>query len=206
MSSADVSEISAGRERILDVAVSVLETRGEAALRIAEVAEAANVALGLISYHFGGRDGLIVAAQQRRFAGLVRDDGAAMKRVLDKTHTYDEVMASISDLTFALLDSRRDQIRMSRIAAIASTFGRDDAYEITSAIVDQLLNDYAELIAGAQNRGLIRDDLDARAIATFIQSYALGLVIHDLDPSATDDAQLHQVIMTAVGAILQPAT
>lgn len=206
MSSADVSEISAGRERILDVAVSVLETRGEAALRIAEVAEAANVALGLISYHFGGRDGLIVAAQQRRFAGLVRDDGAAMKRVLDETHTYDEVMASISDLTFALLDSRRDQIRMSRIAAIASTFGRDDAYEITSAIVDQLLNDYAELIAGAQNRGLIRDDLDARAIATFIQSYALGLVIHDLDPSATDDAQLHQVIMTAVGAILQPAT
>lgn len=205
MSSADVSEISAGRERILDVAVSVLETRGEAALRIAEVAEAANVALGLISYHFGGRDGLIVAAQQRRFAGLVRDDGAAMKRVLDETHTYDEVMASISDLTFALLDSRRDQIRLSRIAAIASTFGRDDAYEITSAIVDQLLNDYAELIAGAQNRGLIRDDLDARAIATFIQSYALGLVIHDLDPSATDDKQLHEVIMTAVNALLSPA-
>lgn len=205
MSSADVSEISAGRERILDVAVSVLETRGEAALRIAEVAEAANEALGLISYHFGGRDGLIVAAQQRRFAGLVRDDGAAMKRVLDETHTYDEVMASISDLTFALLDSRRDQIRLSRIAAIASTFGRDDAYEITSAIVDQLLNDYAELIAGAQNRGLIRDDLDARAIATFIQSYALGLVIHDLDPSATDDKQLHEVIMTAVNALLSPA-
>lgn len=205
MSSADVSEISAGRERILDVAVSVLETRGEAALRIAEVAEAANVALGLISYHFGGRDGLIVAAQQRRFAGLVRDDGAAMKRVLDETHTYDEVMASISDLTFALLDSRRDQIRLSRVAAIASTFGRDDAYEITSAIVDQLLNDYAELIAGAQNRGLIRDDLDARAIATFIQSYALGLVIHDLDPSATDDKQLHEVIMTAVNALLSPA-
>lgn len=162
MSSSEVSDISAGRERILDVAVSVLETRGEAALRIAEVAEAANVALGLISYHFGGRDGLIVAAQQRRFAGLVRDDGAAMKRILDKTHTYDEVMTSISDLTFALLDSQRDQIRMSRIAAIASTFGRDDAYEITSAIVDQLLNDYAELIAGAQNRGLIREDLDAR--------------------------------------------
>lgn len=206
MSSSDVSDISAGRERILDVAVSVLETRGEAALRIAEVAEAANVALGLISYHFGGRDGLIVAAQQRRFAGLVRDDGAAMKRVLDKATTYPDLMASLGDMTYALLDSRRDQIRMSRIAAIASTFGRDDAYDITGAIVDQLLNDYTELIAGAQRDGLVRTDLDARAIATFIQSYALGLVIHDLDPSATDDAQLHQVIMTAVGAILQPAT
>ena len=205
MSSSDVLEVSAGRERILDVAVAVLETRGEAALRIAEVAEAANVALGLISYHFGGRDGLIVAAQQRRFAGLVRDDGAVMKRVLEKADTYDDVMTSLSDLTYALLDSRRDQIRMSRIAAIASTFGRDDAYEITSAIVDQLLNDYAELITDAQHRDLIRDDLDARAVATFIQSYALGLVIHDLDPSATGDAELHQVIMTAVEALLRPA-
>lgn len=43
----------AGRERILRVAVQVLESRGEAALRIAEVAEAAEVALGLVNYHFG---------------------------------------------------------------------------------------------------------------------------------------------------------
>jgi len=72
-----------GRERILAVAAQVLENQGEAALRVAEIAEMADVALGLISYHFGGRDGLIVAAQQRRFTGLVRDDAVVFKRAVD---------------------------------------------------------------------------------------------------------------------------
>lgn len=193
-----------GRERILSVAVQVLESRGEAALRIAEVAEAADVALGLISYHFGGRDGLIVAAQQRRFAGLVRDDGAAFKRILDDVRTRDDLVAASSDLTRALLDSRRAQIRLSRIAAVASTFGRDDAYAITGEIVDQLLTDYSTHIAQAQARGLMRSDLDARAIATFVQSYALGLVVFDLDPSSPTTDQLHAVIMTALTGFLTP--
>lgn len=194
----------AGHERILRVAVQVLESRGEAALRIAEVAEAAEVALGLVNYHFGGRDGLIVAAQQHRFAGLVRDDGVTFKRVLDDVKTRADLLASMSDLTRALLDSRRAQIRLSRIAAVASTFGRADAFEKTGEIVDQLLTDYCTYLMQAQVRGLIRTDLDARAIATFIQSYGLGLVIFDLDPASPSPERLHDVILAAIEGFLSP--
>ncbi|MEX2533347.1 MAG: TetR/AcrR family transcriptional regulator [Nitriliruptoraceae bacterium] len=193
-----------GRERILSVAVQILESRGEAALRIAEVAEAAGVALGLVSYHFGGRDGLIIAAQQRRFAGLVREDGAAFQRILDDLKTPDDLVAALSDLSRAVLDSRRAQIRLSRIAAIAATFGREDAYVITGEIVDQLLADYSAHIQQAQSRGLIRADLDTRAIATFVQSYALGLVIFDLDPASASTQKMHEVIMAALAGFMAP--
>ncbi len=191
-----------GRERILAVAAQVLDTHGEAALRIADVAETADVALGLISYHFGGRDGLIVAAQQRRFAGLVKDDQAAFEQILDSVTTRDELTAALSAMTMALLDGGRATTRMSRIAAVASTFGRDEAHTAMGTIVNQLLNGYRILIERAQVRGLIRTNLDARAMATFVQSYALGLVTFDLDPSAPTPAQMHTVIMTAVTGFL----
>lgn len=199
-----VDDEADGRERVLSVAVQVLESRGEAALRIAEVAEAAGVALGLVSYHFGGRDGLIVAAQQRRFAGLVGEDGAAFQRILDDVKTPAELNAALTDLSRAVLDSRRAQIRLSRIAAIATTFGRDDSYAITGEIVDQLLTDYSALITQAQSRGLIRTDLDARAIAIFVQSYALGLVLYDLDPTSPSAQQMHDVIMAALAGFGTP--
>jgi AcrR family transcriptional regulator len=195
-----------GRERILAVAAQVLDTHGEAALRIADVAETADVALGLISYHFGGRDGLIVAAQQRRFAGLVKDDQAAFEQILDSVTTRDELVAALGAMTIALLDEARATTRMSRIAAVASAFGRDEAHMVMGAIVSQLLDGHRILIERAQVRGRIRIDLDARAMATFVQSYALGLVTFDLDPAPPTPAQMHAVIMAAVAGFLTDGT
>jgi len=201
-----VDQDADGRERILSVAVQILESHGEAALRMADVAEAAGVALGLVGYHFGGRDGLIVAAQQRRFAALANEDSAAFQRTLDDVNSPADLGAALSDLFRAILDIRRAQIRMSRIAAIATTFGRDDSYVVTGQIIDQLLTNCSANIAQAQSRGLIRDDLDSRAIATFVHSCALGLVIHDLDPASPSHQQLHEVIMTALrGFMASPA-
>jgi len=93
---------------------------------------------------------------------------------------------------------------MSRIAAISTTFGRANAHRITGEIVDQLLTQYADLITQAQLRGLIRADLDARAIATFVQSYGLGLVIFDLDANAAQPDKMLAVIMAAVEGFLLP--
>jgi hypothetical protein len=56
----------------------------------------------------------------------------------------------------------------------------------------------------AQLRGLVRTDLDARAVATFLQAYSLGLIVHDLDPKDPDAEKLTDVIVIAVCAILSP--
>ena len=65
---------SEGRERLLAAAIRHLETHGEADLRVTDIAEEAGVAIGLIRHHFGSRDGLVAAAQQRRVEGATRED------------------------------------------------------------------------------------------------------------------------------------
>ncbi len=63
-----------GRERLLAAAIRHLETHGEAELRVTEIAEEADVVIGLIRHHSGSRHGPVAAAQQRRTEGLTRED------------------------------------------------------------------------------------------------------------------------------------
>lgn len=53
------------RERILDACESTIAAAGLRGFRMTDVAKAAGVSIGLLSYHFGDRDGLLQAALER---------------------------------------------------------------------------------------------------------------------------------------------
>ncbi len=193
-----------GRERLLRAAVRHLETHGEAELRVTEIAEEADVAIGLIRHHFGSRDGLVAAAQIRRIEGATREDVASARAVLSTAGSTDDLLARIDGLTRAVIDRTRAEVRLSRFAAIATAHGRPEAREAIGGALGDLLDELAGLIREAQQKDLARSDLDPRAIATFIQSYSLGLIVHDLNADRMDADALVAVIGTAVRAVLAP--
>lgn len=193
-----------GRERLLAAAVAHLDTRGEAGLRVTDIAAEAEVAIGLIRHHFGSRDGLVAAAQQRRVEGATREDLEGGRALLTQVADNEALLTRLAELTRAVIDRDRADIRLARFAAIATAHGRPEARESIGATLGELLDDLSVLIMEAQLRGLVRRDLDARAVATFLQAYSLGLIVHDLDPKEPDAAKLTDVIVTAVRAILGP--
>lgn len=193
-----------GRERLLRAAVRHLETHGEAELRVTEIAEEADVAIGLIRHHFGSRDGLVAAAQIRRIEGATREDVASVRAVLSTAGSTDDLLARIDGLTRAVIDRTRAEVRLSRFAAIATAHGRPEAREAIGGALGDLLDELAGLIREAQEKDLARSDLDPRAIATFIQSYSLGLIVHDLNADRMDADALVAVIGTALRAVLTP--
>ena len=191
-----------GRERLLRAAVRHLEKHSEADLRIVEITQEADVAIGLIRHHFGDRDGLVAAAQARRIEGATRADVEGVRALLDDVRTEQDLLDGIDRLTAQVLEHRRRNVRLSRLAAIGAAHGRPEARERIGATLAELRASLQELIEQAQARGIVRDDLDASAMATFIQAYAFGLVVHDLDPDGADHAALTVVIRTAVAALL----
>lgn len=193
-----------GRERLLRAAVRHLETHGEAELRVTEIAEEADVAIGLIRHHFGSRDGLVAAAQIRRIEGATREDVASARAVISTAGSTDDLLARIDGLTRAVIDRTRAEVRLSRFAAIATAHGRPEAREAIGGALGDLLDELAGLIREAQEKDLARSDLDPRAIATFIQSYSLGLIVHDLNADRMDADALVAVIGTALRAVLTP--
>lgn len=193
-----------GRERLLRAAVRHLETHGEAELRVTDIAEEADVAIGLIRHHFGSRDGLVAAAQIRRIEGATREDVASARAVLGEATSTAELLDRIDALTRALLERSRADVRLSRFAAIAAAHGRPEAREAIGGALGDLLDEFTTIIREAQERGLARTDLDARAIATFVQAYSLGLIVHDLNVERMDTDALVDVIGTAARAVLAP--
>ena len=194
-----------GRERLLAATIAHLEARSAASLRVTDIAEQAGVAIGLIRHHFGSRDGLIAEAQQRRLEGATRTDIDAARKALGKVEDFEELMDALVAMTRRTVSRRRSAQRLSRFAAIATAHGRPDARPGISATFGDLVDEMAQLIREAQVRDLVRRDLGARALATFIQAYALGMIIHDLDPDAVDEDAIVDVVAAALRAILSPA-
>ncbi len=191
-----------GRQRLLQAALDHLAKHSEADLRVTEIAEQANVAVGLIRHHFGSRDGLVTAAQQTRLAGAVKTDLAAAEAFLRAAEDVDEFLDGVRQLTAALLDPARRDIRLSRIAVIGTAHGRPEVRDAYAVTVEELVDTLTGIVLQAQARGIARADLDARAIATFIQSYALGMILHDLDPAAVASERFVDVVMAALRGLL----
>jgi AcrR family transcriptional regulator len=193
-----------GRERLLSAAIRHLDTHGEAELRVTEIAAEAGVAIGLIRHHFGGRDGLVAEAQQVRVEGSTREDLDGVRSVIESAATYQHLRDGVERLVRIPFETSREQVRLSRLAAISSAHGRPDGATIGRTI-GGLLDQLAGLLGVAQTRGLIRSDLDTRAVATFIQAYALGLILTDLDPTPADREALVGVILSVLDLLLAPA-
>jgi AcrR family transcriptional regulator len=191
-----------GRQRLLAAAVRHLGTSSEADLRVTDIAAEADVAIGLIRHHFGSRDGLVSAAQQVRLEGAVRNDLAQAEALLGSITDAEGLRQGMLALTRALLSPDRRELRLARVAAIAAAHGRPELRAPYEATIGALLDQLSAILLDAQRAGLVRSELDPRALATFIHAYALGIIVSYFDPTAPDDEALTEVIMTALTALL----
>jgi AcrR family transcriptional regulator len=113
-----------GRERILTAALEILEQDGEAALKFVEIAARADVAISVITHHFGTREGLLSAVHARRFAGLTELDLAVIKQLAATAGGREGVQVGRAALTDGIVDPERAAVRLGRIMAIGATHGR----------------------------------------------------------------------------------
>jgi AcrR family transcriptional regulator len=196
----DIMEETPARERILRAAVDIIAAEGEAALRLADVAAAAGVALSLTTHYFRTRDHLVAEALAERFAGLVRDDLRRIARLV-REGDGGAFREGLTRLTADVLDRRRATQRLARIAAVGGAHGRPDLAQRLGEETAALLDELAVVIRAAQESGLVRADLDPRALATFLQAYSLGMVVADLDARPSDRADVQAVIDVFMGCV-----
>lgn len=189
------------RERILAAAVEIIDEKGEAALRLMDVAARAGITLSLITHYYGTRDNLVAEAHMVRFEGMYRRDTERISALAASSKDGAGFRNALAALTADVLDRGRDMVRLRRAGSVGAAHGRPKLLEQIGETAAQLLDAQEAAVAQAQQAGLIRTDLSARAIATFVHAYAFGMVIADLDvrPADRDDiAAVIDVFATAV--------
>jgi AcrR family transcriptional regulator len=190
------------RLRVLEVVVEQLEDGGESAVRIDHVRDRSGVSIGSIYHHFGDRDGLIAAAQLYRFSRYAEAEITALSAIVERAKDIDEFRRAIRQLTLRTASELRVAERWARIGVLGSTVGRPGMREEVSIIQTRLTDELQAQIVQGQTRGFFRSDLDARAMAAFIEAYSIGHALNDLDARTVGEKDWERVVWAAIDALL----
>jgi AcrR family transcriptional regulator len=193
------------RMRVLEVVVDQLEDGGEVAVRIDAVRDRSGVSIGSIYHHFGDRDGLIAAAQLYRFSRYAEAEIAALSAIVERAADIDEFRRAIRQLTLRTASEIRVAERWARIGVLGSTIGRPGMREEVRIIQTRLTDEFQAHIVQGQVRGFFRSDLDARAIAVFVEAYSVGHALNDLDARRVSEQDWEKVVWAAIDSLLTDA-
>jgi len=192
------------RDRVIDVVLELLQEGGETAVRIDDVRDRSGVSVGSLYHHFGDRDGLIVAAQLRRFARYAEAEISALSTIVERASTVGEFRRAIRQLTLHTGSELRVAERWGRIAVLGSTIGRPALLHEVRIVQTRLTDEFQAHVAQGQVRGFFRSDLDSRAVALFVESYSVGLALNELDEHAVSESAWESVVWAALDGLIVP--
>lgn len=162
------------RDRIVDACLDVIAEVGVAGTSHRRVAEAADVPLGSMTYHFTGMDDLLHAA----FTRFAHRTSEQINQAIEAAADAEAAKKTIADaITTVVFGSRRDLVLTQELYTLAA---RDPAYRA-------ITNDW--MARGRRSLEKYFDPTTARILDALIE----GLTIH----RALDNAPYDESVVTA---------
>ena len=203
--------IGVGRSRteqiILDSAIEIIEARGEAGLRVQELARLVGVGVTSIYRLFGSRDGLVVAAQAERYISVLMRDldrfaiGAAACRSQDDV--VDLINSTLDELMSGDAISPR-MSRMSRMNVVGSAQSRPELAEALRTAQTEFNAGLVEVLRPLQEQGWLRGDVDLDALAPWLPGILLSRTLIEFGEAATNGPAWNEITRRAVLAVMLP--
>lgn len=186
--------------RILEAAIDVIETGGEVAIRVHDLANSCGVTGPILYRAFGSREGLIEAAQTERY-----------RRSLTG---LDAIIDSMAACTTA--DALRDALHRAVDEALGDRHGRRVRANIIGSCVTRpalaasiatlhrtAVDRIATVWQAAQSKGLLRSGVDLRVVAAWWLGQLDSRVHLELATSHVDDRAWDDITrQSLVGALI----
>ena len=174
------------KNRILRAAVAAIDAGGTESLRVVSVAEAAGASQGMIRYYFGSRDGLVEEALASRFATRFGEMLDIFEAEVNKCATKEDFRVVTERLISAVYSRDRSRLRLERNHEIGTAADHPTLATRISADRDDVCRRLADVLAGAQQRGLMRADANPMSLATLHLSLVHGLSMWELGEGGID--------------------
>jgi AcrR family transcriptional regulator len=138
-------------DALVEATVRVLETEGEAGVRVAEICDQVGVSYGSVYHHFGDREGLIRAAQFARLRAQPGQDIASFASALNDDAA--SFVDSLMEICRSIASAERGPVREVRTSVLASTHGRPELRGPVDELETKVMDDLEEVvIRGARPR------------------------------------------------------
>jgi len=191
-------------QMILDSAVEIIEARGEAGLRVQELARLVGVGVTSIYRLFGSRDGLIMAAQTERYIGVLMRDLERFAIGAAACRSGDDVVDLINSTLDELLSDAAVSQRMSRMNVVGSAQSRPELAEALRSAQRDFNAGLAEVLRPLQDQGWIRDDVDLEAMAPWLPGVLLSRTLIEFGEVPSIGPEWNEITRRAVLAVMVP--
>ena len=183
------------RQRIIDAAAHLAASSGDEAVRILDVAAAAQVSTGAMYHHFENREDLMAAVHLERYRGSMPADLAFMDSLVDIAVDAQALKAGLLELTRVVNRPERSVVRRNRAATIGLSLHQPTIAAALALEQRRTTETMSAALARAQARGMIDPSVDTTAAALMFQAIALGLVLADVDPEGAPTADAWEALV-----------
>jgi TetR/AcrR family transcriptional regulator, fatty acid metabolism regulator protein len=189
------------RERILQAATEVFARRGFHGARVADVAESAGIAYGLVYHHFRNKDDILAAIFSERWAEYVR-------YIDELAGSPEPFRAQVAHLVHFWVETWRQEPHLMTVMIneISRSYEFVESHDPGRVMV--AFDAVERLITAAQQRDEVRAEVDARLVTYAVLGVAemvlTGYVMNSLrrdsaEEYTRDEEQLVALLLDGVG-------
>jgi AcrR family transcriptional regulator len=183
---------------LVETVIELLNTKKPGDILADEVLEISGVSKGSMYHHFVDLQELVETAQLARYAKWIDASIAYMTTAVISAKTKSELRESMVTLTEITQGDDRKGARAERAHALAACFDNPRMAKQMGAETQRLTDAITDVVEEVKNKGFFRADVNAHAVATFIQAYTLGKIVNDYNPTGDTEKAWVDFIMTIV--------
>jgi AcrR family transcriptional regulator len=193
-------------QKILDEAIRIIETSGEASLRVHDIEVAVDVTPPSIYHFFGSREGLVIAAQEERLVRSFAEFNAVSASILRGVSSRAELRDAFLNILTMIYDPSRSLARQQRLFALGSVEGRPELAVVLGEAARGFLRQLSERLQVFKDIGWTRPDLDLEAFIQWLAGQILGRIYIEIgcEPApnpAWDAISIDAVMFVAFGSL-----
>ena len=176
----------------------MLDSRVPSEILAEEVLETSGVSKGSMYHHFEDLQELVETAQVFRYSKWIDASIQYLTSNVITAKSKEELQTALRNLTvFTQSDDRKDA-RAERARALAASFDNPRMAKQMGHETQRLTDSITDVTEEVKNKGLFKADVDAKALATFIQAYTLGKIVNDYNPNGVSEEEWVDFIMNIV--------
>ena len=185
------------RTKILDLAIAAIDAGGEAAVRVNHIVEEAGVTPPVLYYHFGNRDGLVIAAQIERYSRQIRQDIEAIGQRVSQCQTREELQTTLVDIWEKTLVGREES-RWRRVSVVGSAFARPELEAEVLRAQDEIVAGLIAVLQPCNERGWLREGIDLPSAVAWQHGLLLSRVFIERGAQQGETDEWDQLTLEAL--------
>lgn len=188
---------------VLEAVAERLRNGDESLIRIPEICEATGINYGSVYHHFGSREGVIDAAYEMMFTGMVNEDIATLRGAIESATSLAEYVAAMGPVLRSIsTGEERMEHRTMRVRVVSAALTRPGLRKVIGQAQADLTRQLTDIVRLGQGRGWLRPDLPAQALAVMVQVIVFGRTLDDVSAEPIDLDEWNVLVQALFSDIL----